>query len=76
MFIANGIDRQPDAIPISAWTRPPQGTCAVSACAQRQGVLVQGDGPAEWHPHVTNTRNNFTDTYRPVNLSTNSILAW
>jgi competence protein ComEC len=72
MFIANGIDQQPEAMPIGAWTPPPQGQQAPPAPVHNGKaywfkVSANQDGTFS----VMNARNNFTKTYRPVNLQTN-----
>jgi hypothetical protein len=71
MFIANGIDQEPDAMPIGAWAPTPQGQQAPPAPVHNVKaywfkVTAQQDGTFT----VTTTRNNVTNTYRPVNLST------
>jgi competence protein ComEC len=65
MFIGNLWDEQPAALPIAAWTPPPQGQQAPPAPAHNGKaywfkVSAQQDGTFS----VTNTRNNFTKTYR------------
>ena len=65
MFIANTFDDQLDAMPIGAWTPPPQGQQAPPAPAHNGKaywfkVSAQQDGTFS----VTNTRNNFSKTYR------------
>ena len=65
MFIANMIDDQPEAMPVGAWAPPPQG--------QQVPPAPVHNGKAYWFKvsarqdgtfSVTNTRNNFTKTYR------------
>jgi beta-lactamase superfamily II metal-dependent hydrolase len=65
MFIANTFDDQLDAMPIGAWTPPPQGQQAPPAPVHNGKaywfkVSAQQDGTFT----VTNTRNNFSKTYR------------
>jgi competence protein ComEC len=65
MFIGNQWDEQPAALPIAAWTPPPQGQQAPPAPVHNGKaywfkVSAQQDGTFS----VTNTRNNFTKTYR------------
>jgi beta-lactamase superfamily II metal-dependent hydrolase len=73
MFIGNTFDEQPEALPIGAWTPPPQGQQAPPAPAHNGKaywfkVSAQQDGTFT----VTNTRNNFSKTYRVgTNVSTN-----
>ena len=73
MFIGNTIDEQPDAIPVGAWTPPPQGQQAPPAPVHNGKafwfkVTAQQDGTFT----VTNTRNSFTKTYRVgTNVGTN-----
>ena len=73
MFIGNTFDEQPEALPIGAWTPPPQGQQAPPAPAHNGTaywfkVSAQPDGTFT----VTNTRNNFTKTYRVgTNVGTN-----
>ena len=72
MFIGNLYDEQPEAMPVGAWTPPPQGQQAPPAPVHNGKaywfkVTANQDGTFT----VTNARNNFTKTYRPVNLSTN-----
>ena len=73
MFIGNTIDEQPDAIPVAAWTAPPQGQQAPPAPVHNGRaywfkVSAQQDGSFT----VTNARNNFTKTYRVgANVGTN-----
>ena len=66
MFIANVADDAPAAMPVTPWVAPPQGTQAPPAPVH--------NGTAYWFKltaqengtyTVTNTRNNFTKTYRP-----------
>ena len=72
-FIANQIDQQGDGMPIGTWTPPLPGQQAPpppvhNGRANYFKVLVQPDGTFS----VTNTRNNFTKTYRPgATISTN-----
>lgn len=72
MFIANMIDEQPDAIPVAAWTPPPQGQQAPPPPAHNGKaywfkVSAQQDGTFT----VTNTRNNFSKTYHTGVTATN-----
>jgi beta-lactamase superfamily II metal-dependent hydrolase len=73
MFIGNRFDEEPEAIPVGAWTPPPQGQQAPPAPAHNGKafwfkVTAQQDGTFT----VTNTRNNFTKTYRVgTNVGTN-----
>jgi competence protein ComEC len=73
MFIGNLWDEQPAAVPIAAWTPPPQGQQAPPApvhngTAHWFKVSAQQDGTFS----VTNARNNFTKTYRAGgNVGTN-----
>ena len=65
MFIGNLWDEQPAAVPIAAWTPPPQGQQAPPAPVHNGRaywfkVSAQQDGTFS----VTNARNNFTKTYR------------
>ncbi|MBI3049757.1 MAG: MBL fold metallo-hydrolase [Acidobacteria bacterium] len=65
MFIGNTFDDEPEALPKSAWTPPPQGQQAPPAPAHNGKafwfkVSAQQDGTFS----VVNTRNNFTKTYR------------
>ena len=65
-FIANQIDQQSDGMPIGTWTPPLPGQQASPAPAHNGKsnyfkVTAQTDGAFS----VTNTRNNFTKTYRP-----------
>ena len=64
MFIANGVDQQPDAMPIAATPQPAPGPGAAPPPAH--------NGPAHWIKvsaredgsfTVTNTRNGFSKTY-------------
>jgi competence protein ComEC len=64
-FIANGIDQPGDAMPIGTWTPPLPGQQAPPAPvhngkANYFKVTAQQDGTFT----VTNTRNNFSKTYR------------
>ena len=73
MFIGNVWDEQPAALPIAAWTPPPQGQQAPPAPVHNGKaywfkVSAQQDGTFS----VTNTRNSFTKTYRAGgNVGTN-----
>jgi len=65
-FIANQIDQPDTAMPIGAWTPPPQGQQAPPAPVHNGKayfikVTAQPDGTFT----VLNTRNNFSKTYRP-----------
>ena len=65
MFIGNLVDEQPDAMPLAAWTPPPQGQQAPpppvhNGKAYWFKVSAQQDGSFS----VTNTRNRLTKTYR------------
>jgi len=65
-FIANQIDQQGDAMPIGTYTPPLPGQQAPPAPAHNGKsnyfkVTAQQDGTFT----VTNTRNNFSKTYRP-----------
>jgi beta-lactamase superfamily II metal-dependent hydrolase len=65
-FIANTIDQPDTALPVAAWTPPPQGQQAPPAPVHNGKayfikVTAQQDGTFT----VTNTRNNFSKTYRP-----------
>ena len=64
-FIANGVDQPGDAMPISTWTPPLPGQQAPPAPVHNGKsnyfkVTAQQDGTFT----VTNTRNNFSKTYR------------
>ena len=66
VFIANQIDQPDTTMPIAAWTPPPQGQQAPPAPVHNGKsyfikVTAQQDGTFT----VTNTRNNFSKTYRP-----------
>jgi hypothetical protein len=65
MFIGNLFDEQPDAVPVAAWTAPPQGQQAPPPPAHNGRaywfkVSAQEDGTFT----VTNARNSLTKTYR------------
>jgi beta-lactamase superfamily II metal-dependent hydrolase len=65
-FIANQIDQPGDGMPIGAWTPPLPGQQAPPAPAHNGKsnyfkITAQQDGTFT----VTNTRNNFSKTYRP-----------
>jgi competence protein ComEC len=67
MFIANMIDEQPAAMPVAAMTPPAPGAGAPPApvhngTAHWLKVSAQTDGTFT----VTNTRNNFSKTYKPA----------
>jgi competence protein ComEC len=69
-FIANQIDQPDTAIPVGAWTPPPQGQQAPPAPVHNGKsyfikVTAQQDGTFS----VTNTRNNFSKTYRPGDIN-------
>jgi competence protein ComEC len=71
MFIANLFDEQQEAMPVAPFTPPPQGQPAPPAPAHNGKayylkISAQQDGIFT----VTNTRNGFIKTYRP--LSTGS----
>jgi len=73
MFIANTFDDQPEAMPIGAWTPPPQGTQAPPAPVHNGKaywfkVSAQQDGTFT----VTNTRNNFSKTYRAGQITSSN----
>jgi competence protein ComEC len=64
-FIANGVDQPSDAMPIGTWTPPLPGQQAPPAPVHNGKsnyfkVTAQQDGTFT----VTNTRNNFSKTYR------------
>jgi competence protein ComEC len=66
VFIANQIDQPGDAMPIATWTPPLPGQQAPPAPVHNGRsnyikVTAQPDGTFT----VTNTRNNFSKTYRP-----------
>jgi competence protein ComEC len=72
MFIGNLYDEQPEAMPVGAWTPPPQGQQAPPAPVHNGKaywfkVSAQQDGTFT----VTNQRNNFTKTYRSGVVATN-----
>lgn len=73
MFIGNMYDDEPEARPIGAWTPPPQGQQAPPAPMHNGKsfwfkISAQQDGTFT----VTNTRNNFSKTYRVgANTGTN-----
>ena len=73
MFIGNLYDEQPAAMPVAAWTPPPQGQQAPPAPVHNGKsywfkVSAQQDGTFT----VTNARNNFSKTYRVgTNVATN-----
>jgi len=65
-FIANQIDQPDTALPIGAWTPPPQGQQAPPAPVHNGKsyyfkIAAQQDGTFT----ITNMRNNFSKTYRP-----------
>jgi competence protein ComEC len=65
-FIANQIDQPDAALPIAAWTPPPQGQQAPPAPVHNGKayyfkIAAQQDGTFT----ITNMRNNFSKTYRP-----------
>jgi beta-lactamase superfamily II metal-dependent hydrolase len=67
MFIANGVDDQQSSMPIAALTPPPAGPNAPPAPAHNGTaywikVSAQQDGTFT----VTNARNGFSKTYRPL----------
>jgi beta-lactamase superfamily II metal-dependent hydrolase len=66
-FIANQIDQQSDAMPIGTWTPPLAGQQAAAAPTHNGKsnyfkIVAQQDGTFT----ITNTRNNFSKTYRPA----------
>ena len=70
VFIANQIDQPDTTMPTAAWTPPPQGQQAPPAPVHNGKayfikVTVQPDGTFT----VTNTRNNFSKTYRPGGIN-------
>ena len=70
VFIANQIDQPDTTMPIAAWTPPPQGQQAPPAPVHNGKsyfikVTAQPDGTFT----VTNTRNNFSKTYRPGGIN-------
>jgi beta-lactamase superfamily II metal-dependent hydrolase len=70
VFIANQIDQPDTTMPIAAWTPPPQGQQAPPAPVHNGKayfikVTAQQDGTFT----VTNTRNNFSKTYRPGGIN-------
>ena len=72
MFVGNHFDEEPEAMPKGAWTAPPQGTQAPPAPVHNGKaywfkVSAQQDGTFT----VTNTRNNFSKTYRSGVVATN-----
>jgi competence protein ComEC len=72
MFVGNHFDEEPDALPKGAWVAPPQGQQAPpppvhNGKAYWFKVSAQQDGTFT----VTNTRNNFTKTYRAGAVATN-----
>jgi beta-lactamase superfamily II metal-dependent hydrolase len=69
-FIANTIDQPESAMPIGQYTPPPQGQQAPPAPVHNGKsyffkVTAQQDGTFT----VTNTRNNFSKTYRPGGIN-------
>jgi beta-lactamase superfamily II metal-dependent hydrolase len=69
-FIANQYDQPEAAMPIAAWTPPPQGQQPPPAPVHNGKsyfikVTAQQDGTFS----VTNTRNNFTKTYKPGEIN-------
>jgi hypothetical protein len=70
MFIANLFDQQQEAMPVAPLTPPPQGQPAPPA-PEHNGkayylkISAREDGVFT----VTNTRNGFTKTYRPLSAS-------
>ena len=65
MFIGNLFDEQPEAVPVAAWTAPPQGQQAPPPPAHNGKaywfkVSAQEDGSFT----VTNARNSLTKNYR------------
>jgi len=65
MFIANGVDEEPAAIPVAPWVNPGRGGPPVAPAPVHNGkaywikVSAQKDGAFS----VTNQRNGFTKTY-------------
>jgi beta-lactamase superfamily II metal-dependent hydrolase len=65
MFIANFADDAPAAMPVAPWMAPPQGTQAPPAPAHNgQAYWIKLTAQDDGTYSVTNTRNNFTKTYR------------
>jgi competence protein ComEC len=69
-FIANQLDQPDTAIPVAPWNPPPQGQQAPPAPVHNGKsyfikVTAQSDGTFT----VTNTRNNFSKTYRPGGIN-------
>jgi beta-lactamase superfamily II metal-dependent hydrolase len=69
-FIANTIDQPEPAMPVGQWTPPAQGQQAPPAPVHNGKsfffkVTAQQDGTFT----VTNTRNNFSKTYRPGEIN-------
>ena len=72
MFVGNHFDEEPEALPKGAWMAPPQWQQAPpppvhNGKAYWFKVSAQQDGTFT----VTNTRNNFTKTYRSGVVATN-----
>ncbi len=72
LFVGNHFDEEPVALPKDAWVAPPQGTQAPPAPMHNGKaywfkVSAQQDGTFT----VTNTRNNFSKTYRSGAVATN-----
>jgi beta-lactamase superfamily II metal-dependent hydrolase len=66
-FIANQIDQPDTAIPVAPWTPPPQGQQAPPAPVHNgKGYFIKVTAQADGTFTVTNTRNNFSKTYRPA----------
>ena len=64
-FIANQIDQPDTAIPVAPWTPPPQGQQAPPAPVHNgKGYFIKVTAQADGTFTVTNTRNNFSKTYR------------
>lgn len=65
MFIANGVDQQEPAMPVAAWTPPPQGTQAPPPPVHNgQAYWIKVSAMQDGSFTVTNTRNGFSKTYR------------
>ena len=70
MFIANGFDQPLESMPVAPFAAPPQGQQAPPA-PEHNGrayylkISAQQDGTFS----VTNTRNGFSKTYRPIAAS-------
>lgn len=64
LFIANGVDAQPESMPIAPWTAPQPGAPAPRAAHEGKAywfkVVAREDGSFT----VTNSRNGFSRAYR------------